>query len=70
MAKLLEKFPYYAKAVVPAKFYPGATNKEDVQTFGVKATFVTSAKVPLQSVVSRLAARWAALRHRWRIAIP
>ena len=46
VAILLEKFPYYAKAVVPAKFYPGATNKEDVQTFGVKATFVTSAKVP------------------------
>ncbi|MBW1982117.1 MAG: TAXI family TRAP transporter solute-binding subunit [Deltaproteobacteria bacterium] len=44
--KLLAKYPYYARAVIPIKFYPGATNKEDVQTFGVKATFVTSAKVP------------------------
>ncbi len=44
--KLLAKYPYYAKAVIPIKFYPQATNKEDVPTFGVKATFVTSAKVP------------------------
>jgi TRAP transporter TAXI family solute receptor len=43
---LLSKFPYYAKAVVPMKFYPGASNEGDVETFGVKATFVTSAKVP------------------------
>jgi len=43
---LLKKYPYYAKAIIPIKFYPGATNKEDVPTFGVKATFVTSAKVP------------------------
>ena len=44
--KLLSEYPYYAKAVIPIKLYPGATNKEDVATFGVKATFVTSAKVP------------------------
>ena len=44
--KLLAKYPYYAKAFIPIKLYEGATNKEDVQTFGVKATFVTSAKVP------------------------
>jgi TRAP transporter TAXI family solute receptor len=43
--KLLMKYPYYAKAFIPIKLYPGATNKSDVQTFGVKATFVTSAKV-------------------------
>ncbi len=44
---LLEKYPYYAKAVtLVTSFYPGAANKEDVPTFGVKATFVTSAKVP------------------------
>jgi len=43
--KLLAKYPYYAKAVIPIKLYEGATNKEDVVTFGVKATFVTSAKV-------------------------
>jgi hypothetical protein len=43
---LLKKYPYYAKAHIPIKLYPGATNKHDVETFGVKATFVTSAKVP------------------------
>jgi hypothetical protein len=43
---LLSKYPYYAKAMIPIKLYPGATNKGDVSTFGVKATFVTSAKVP------------------------
>jgi len=44
--KLLQKYPYYAKALIPIKLYPGATNTKDVSTFGVKATFVTSAKVP------------------------
>ena len=43
--KLLAKYPYYAKAMIPVALYPNADNKEDVQTFGVKATFVTSAKV-------------------------
>jgi TRAP transporter TAXI family solute receptor len=44
--KLLAKYPYYAPAIIPIALYPNADNKEDVQTFGVKATFVTSAKVP------------------------
>jgi TRAP transporter TAXI family solute receptor len=43
---LLAKYPYYAKAIIPIKLYPGAENTQDVATFGVKATFVTSAKVP------------------------
>ena len=42
---LLEKYPYYAKAYIPVKLYPGAENTANVDTFGVKATFVTSAKV-------------------------
>ena len=46
MEALLKKNPYYARAVVPIKFYPGAENRSDVPTFGVKATFVTSIKVP------------------------
>ena len=46
LEKLLSKYPYYARAFIPIKLYPGATNKADVETFGVKATFVTSAKVP------------------------
>ena len=44
---LLEKYPYYAKAVtLVTEHYTGAANTEDVPTFGVKATFVTSSKVP------------------------
>ncbi len=44
---LLAKYPYYAKAVNRVtELYPGAVNDKDVPTFGVKATFVTSAKVP------------------------
>lgn len=42
--KLVEENPYYAKAIVPGGMYTG--NDEDVETFGVKATFVTSADVP------------------------
>lgn len=44
---LYKKFPYYAPASIPMKHYPMATNKEkEVPSFGVKATFVTSIKVP------------------------
>ena len=44
---LLAKYPYYAKAVTRVvELYPGAQNDADVPTFGVKDTFVTSAKVP------------------------
>jgi len=42
---LLEKYPYYAKSETLIENYPGAENTEDIPTFGVKATFVTSAKV-------------------------
>ncbi|WP_093394569.1 TAXI family TRAP transporter solute-binding subunit [Thermodesulforhabdus norvegica] len=44
--KLCEKYPYYAPAFIPIKHYPDALNKEDVPTFGVKATFVTRADMP------------------------
>ena len=43
--ELISKKPYYAKSVVPVDQYPTAVNDADVPTFGVKATFVTSAKV-------------------------
>ncbi|MXN66985.1 TAXI family TRAP transporter solute-binding subunit [Stappia sp. GBMRC 2046] len=39
---LLEKYPYYRRAVIPAGMY---NNDEDVETFGVGATFVTSRDV-------------------------
>lgn len=47
---LIKKFPYYAKSYIPAGLYPGAANTEDTPTFGVKATFCTSAKVPNEVV--------------------
>ena len=43
---LLAETPYYIKDTIPVSHYPGAQNDKDVETFGVKATFVTSAKVP------------------------
>ena len=41
--KLVADNPFYRKAVIPAGMY---NNDEDIQTFGVGATFVTSADVP------------------------
>ena len=41
--KLVADNPYYRKAVIPAGMY---NNKEDVNTFGVGATFVSSSDVP------------------------
>ena len=43
--KLLSKYPYYSKTFIPIKLYPGAANKEDVETFGIRATFLTSANI-------------------------
>ena len=44
--KLLSKNPYYVESLIPVSLYPQVANTEDVKTFGVKATFVTSAKIP------------------------
>ena len=44
--KLVAAQPYYAPALIPVGQYPGVVNKEDVPTFGVKATICTSADVP------------------------
>lgn len=41
---LIEKFPYYRSAVIPGGMYRGTDT--DTTTFGVGATFVSSAKVP------------------------
>lgn len=40
---LLEEYPYYSKATIPGGLYEG--NDEDVTTFGVSATLVSSAEV-------------------------
>lgn len=45
------KFPYYAPSVVPVVAnYPGAANDADVPSFGVKATFVTTKKIPKKDI--------------------
>lgn len=46
--KLVADNPYYAFATIPAGTY--STTTEDVTTFGVKATFVTSSKVSSEMV--------------------
>ena len=43
---LLKKFPYYSKTKIKAADYPESSNKEDVETVGMLATFVTSASQP------------------------
>ncbi len=42
--KLIEENPYYRKAIIPGGMYRGSDN--DVTTFGVAATFVSSTDVP------------------------
>jgi len=42
--KLVNERPYYRWATIPGGMYAG--NPDDIHTFGVGATFVTSAKVP------------------------
>lgn len=44
--KLLDKYSYYAKSVISKDFYPTSTNENDINTIGVKATLVSSTKVP------------------------
>lgn len=46
--KLVAQYPYYAKATIPGGLYPN--NPDNIDTFGVLATFVTSAKVPDEAV--------------------
>ncbi|NRA19111.1 MAG: TAXI family TRAP transporter solute-binding subunit [Oceanospirillaceae bacterium] len=45
--KLVADKPYYRKAIIPAGMY---NNEEDIITFGVGATFVTSSDVPADVV--------------------
>jgi TRAP transporter TAXI family solute receptor len=45
IAEMVNRLPYYAESTIPKKFYPNATNIEDIETIGVKATFVTSKNV-------------------------
>jgi uncharacterized protein len=46
--QLVEQNPYYSKATIPGGMYAG--NPDPTETFGVRATFVTSADVPDDTV--------------------
>lgn len=45
---LVDEHPYYAKVAIPGGLYPN--NEEDIPTYGVLATFVTSEDVPEETV--------------------
>lgn len=45
---LVDTYPYYAKATIPGGMYNG--NPDDVETYGVLATFVVSADTPDDTV--------------------
>ena len=44
VVKLVKDYPYFATATIPGGMYPG--NPDATKTFGVVASFVSSAKVP------------------------
>jgi uncharacterized protein len=46
--KLVKEKPYYAKASIPGGLYPG--NPQATETYGVLATFVSSSKVPADTI--------------------
>jgi TRAP transporter TAXI family solute receptor len=46
--KLVKEKPFYAMATIPAGLYPN--NPQPTQTYGVLATFVSSAKVPSETI--------------------
>jgi len=45
---LVKDKPYYAKATIPGGLYPG--NPQATETYGVLATFVSSSKVPADTI--------------------
>ena len=52
--KLVKDFPYFATATIPGGVYPN--NPDAITTFGVVASFVTSAKVPDNVVYAMVSA--------------
>lgn len=44
--RLVNYFSYYSKATIPIEYYPSALNRDNIKTFGVKATLVASERVP------------------------
>ena len=52
--KLIKEYPYFAAATIPGGMYPG--NPDATKTFGVVASFVSSAKVPDEVVYAMVSA--------------
>jgi hypothetical protein len=52
--KLVKEYPYFATATIPGGMYPG--NPDATKTFGVVASFVSSAKVPDEVVYAMVSA--------------
>jgi len=48
--KLIQEQPFYAISTIPQSFYPQAKNTSDTRSVGVKATLVSSTKVPEEIV--------------------
>lgn len=47
---LITEHPYYTKALIPKKLYPGISNQGDIETVGVKATLVCSTQLNASTV--------------------
>ena len=45
VSRLIRKQPYYTPARIPIRFYSGAKNTRDIETFGVRGTLVTARRV-------------------------
>ncbi|MGD9161716.1 MAG: TAXI family TRAP transporter solute-binding subunit [Desulfobacteraceae bacterium] len=43
--RMLTRYPYYTKTIIPGKFYPNKAKNGDVESIGVKATLITSSDV-------------------------
>jgi TRAP transporter TAXI family solute receptor len=54
VASLLRRRPYYVRAKIPMEMYPGAVNREDVDTIGYKISIVASERTPREVVSSML----------------
>ncbi|SES24645.1 hypothetical protein SAMN04490244_10865 [Tranquillimonas rosea] len=54
ISQLISDNPFYAEATIPASLYEGV--EEDTTTFGVRATFVSSAEVPEDTVYTVVSA--------------
>ena len=50
IGKILQDNPFYISSFIPISFYTGISNQEDVATFGLKATLVTSKQIDADTI--------------------